>query len=129
MSHGAPRIEAQYLQAAAQTAASYYKAIWQKVGYVIAIQYGGIAGAYVFRSSWASILAMIGTFIFSVGIVWASQHEIRNRDVLIAQVNYLAQGLDALGNITRLHRLPPAMVCRARNPLPLCSFGLRDEGA
>jgi hypothetical protein len=46
MSDNVPRIEPQYLHAASQQAATYYGVIWQKMGYLLVIQYGGITADY-----------------------------------------------------------------------------------
>jgi hypothetical protein len=94
MADSAPRVEPQYLQAAAGQAASYYQAIWQKMGYILAIQYGRIAAAYVLRSTYFSAAVILVSFIFCWGLVWAAEHDIRSREILIAQVNYIARGLD-----------------------------------
>lgn len=96
MSEKTPRIEAQYLQAAAAQATSYYQAIWQKMGYVLAIQYGSIAAAYVLRGTYWSAMAIAVPFVFSWGLTWAAEHDIRSREILLAQANYIARGLDLL---------------------------------
>jgi hypothetical protein len=96
MSEKAPRIEPQYLQAAAQQAATYYSVIWQKMGYVLAIQYGSIAAAYVLRSTWLGAFVMGAAFLFSWGLVWAIEHDVKNREILIFQVNYIARGLQVV---------------------------------
>jgi hypothetical protein len=103
MTDSAPRLEAQYLQAAAQQAATYYQVIWQKMGYVLAIQYGSIAAAYVLRGGFLSTFVMAAGFFFTWAMVWAIEHDIRSRDILIAQVNYIALALEPF----LLERPPP----------------------
>lgn len=93
MSEQAVRVEPQYLLAAAQSAATYYQAIWQKIGYVLAIQSGGIAATYVVRLSWWTIAVMAAAFIFSCAPLLAAEYDIRNRDKLIDQVDHIAKAL------------------------------------
>lgn len=94
MSEQGVRIEPQYLLAAAQSAAAYYQAIWQKIGYVLAIQSGGIAAAYAAHLSWWTPLAvMAAAFILSCAPLCAAEYDIRNRDALIAQVDRIATAL------------------------------------
>lgn len=96
MSDGPHRVDAQYMLAAAQYAAMYHRLIWQKMGYILAIQYGGIAAAYVLRGTLLSTVVMFVILTFSCGLLWAIEHDIRSRIVLASQVDYIAQGLHAL---------------------------------
>lgn len=117
---GAQRIEAQYLQAAAAQASSYYQAIWQKMGYILVIQYGGIGAAYVLRGTLFSFALMGTALFFSWGLTWAIDHDLKSREVLIAQANYISLGLNALFE----ERGPPSDL---RIPFGLDPFPVSDH--
>ena len=117
---GAQRIEAQYLQAAAAQASSYYQAIWQKMGYILVIQYGGIAASYVLRGTSLSFVLMAATLFFSWGLTWAIDHDLKSRGVLIAQADYIALGLNTLFE----ERIPPSDL---RIPFGLDPFPVADH--
>ncbi len=116
---GAQKIEAQYLQAAAAQASSYYQAIWQKMGFILVIQYGGIGAAYVLRGTpWSFVLMFVALF-FSWGLTWAIDHDVNSREVLIAQADYIALGLNVL-----FEERPPSDL---RTPFGLDPFPVADH--
>lgn len=86
-----PRIEPQYLLAAAQSSMGYYQAIWQKMGLILLIQLSGLTAAYSLHKIDGGSWVFLAAFIFSCGPLAAAEYDIRNRDRLLTQAGQIAR--------------------------------------
>jgi hypothetical protein len=85
------RIEPQYIQAGMTYWANLNSGIIQKLALLLAIQSSACVGGYTLRGSVAGILVILLCYGLSVLLVVSIHSDIRVRDILIGQLNFLTK--------------------------------------